>query len=141
MVASPLLIIGAALFWGSKDQPGRLIDLLIATLSFTIGSPIAWEHHYGVMLPMLAVALPATLSLGFASSRIIWPAASFFLSSNYFQFTNLFAGSHWNFLQSYLLFGAVFLLLHLYYLRHKQQELFTGGSCEAASTDGPKLAA
>ena len=31
------------------------------------------------------------------------------------------------------------LLLHLYYLRHKQQELLTGGAREAPSTAGSRL--
>ena len=140
-LASSLLIVGAALFWRRKDQPGQLTDLLIATLSFTVASPIAWEHHYGEMLPMFAVALPATLSLGLAPRRIIWLAVSFFISSNYFQLTDRLAATHWNFLQSYLLFGAVLLLLHLYYLRHKQQELLTGWSREVPSTAGSRLAA
>ena len=139
-VISSLLILGMAFFWRVGDQRCGLSDLLIAVLSFTIASPVAWEHHYGVMLPMFAVALPATLSLGLAPRGVIWLAVSFFISSNYFQFTDLFAGTHWNFLQSYLLFGAVLLLLHLYYLRHKQQELLAVRWREAPSTNGSTLA-
>ncbi|MBE3143482.1 MAG: hypothetical protein IMZ61_06095, partial [Planctomycetes bacterium] len=43
-----VLILGA-LFWQRKtDRPAGVIDLSLATLSFTIASPVAWEHHYGI---------------------------------------------------------------------------------------------
>src|SRR5262249_14788534 len=37
------------------------VDLAIALVTATIVSPIAWEHHYGVVLPALAVAVPPLL--------------------------------------------------------------------------------
>ena len=39
-------------------QPDRMIDFAVMTLTATVASPIAWEHHYGVTLPLFAVLAP-----------------------------------------------------------------------------------
>jgi len=121
-VISSALIIGAALFWRKAEHRyTSVIDLMIAVLSFTIASPIAWEHHYGILLPIFAFALPASLDnkVGpIASLGIL--AISYALCSNYYQFTNASADTWFNFIQSYLLFGAALLLIHLYRLRNVQ---------------------
>lgn len=36
-------------------QLTSLFDFMLAALAFTVASPIAWEHHYGVMIPMFVV--------------------------------------------------------------------------------------
>lgn len=41
--------------WRAKNAPG-LIDLGIALLTLTIASPIAWDHHYGFLPVLFAVA-------------------------------------------------------------------------------------
>lgn len=38
-----------------EGEFGRLMDFLLAALVFTAASPIAWEHHYGVLMPMFAL--------------------------------------------------------------------------------------
>ncbi|MFH0909328.1 MAG: glycosyltransferase family 87 protein [bacterium] len=119
---SSLALIAAAL-WprpvAEGDARSGAIDLLTAVLSFTIASPIAWEHHYGVMVTMFCVALPVTLA---RADRWGWGiallAASFFVSAHFFQTVDRFAGTPWNFLQSYLFFGAVLLLVQLHRLRY-----------------------
>src|SRR5262249_27549320 len=62
--------------WG-RD---RVIDFCIMALSATIASPIAWEHHYGILLPVFAVLLataPASRGL------LTWLAASYVLTSTF----------------------------------------------------------
>jgi hypothetical protein len=120
---SSLLIIGLALFWrkGEYQQAG-LTDLSIAGLSFTMASPVAWEHHYGIMLPIYALALPLTLARWPSRNGMIWLIVSYVLASNLYLFTNLLAETPFNFSQSYLFFGAVLLLLHLYRLRSYEQQ-------------------
>ena len=51
----------AIAMWPRKSMTSNVpIDLCIAIIAATIASPIAWEHHYGVLLPVFAVALIAT---------------------------------------------------------------------------------
>jgi hypothetical protein len=115
-----IALIGLALFWRRREyKHADVFDLSLAVLSFTIASPVAWEHHYGILLPIFAVALPATLGAYDLRKRgMILLAITFFLSSNFFQFTDKTAATYFNILQSYLFFGAVILLFHLYKLRH-----------------------
>lgn len=119
---SSTLIIAATLFWRMREHDrAPVTDFLIASLSFTVASPIAWEHHYGIMVPMFAAAIVPTLTsprLGAWSVAAL--AISYFLSSNLWSVTNELADTPYNFLQSYLFFGALLLLCHLYRLRHVQ---------------------
>ena len=119
---SSFAIIVTALFWRRNEhQSTEVTDLFIAALSFTMASPVAWEHHYGIMLPMFAVILPATLGAARLSRRhLIVLAVAFAFSSNYYHVTHWFAATPFNFLQSYLFFAAVLLLVHLYRLRRAQ---------------------
>ena len=71
------------------------------------------------MLPLFALALPAALSL--RSRAWIAVMAAFIFSSNFWLLANRLAPTRWNFLQSYLLFGAMILLLTLYLLRTRSQ--------------------
>lgn len=118
---SSLIFVLLALFWrrGEHRSTAATTDFLIVSLSFTIASPVAWEHHYGILLPIFAVVLPATLARSeFGLRSVILLATAYFLASHYFEFTNLFANSYLNVLQSYLFIGALLLLWHLYQLRH-----------------------
>jgi len=119
---SSAVIIALAILWRRHEHeraPG--MDFLVAGLSFTMASPIAWHHHYGAMLPMFALALPATLSArGLGAGSLVVLAVSYVLSSTLFDVTNRLADTPFNVLQSYIFFGAVVLLVHLYRLRHVQ---------------------
>jgi len=79
----------------------------------TIASPIAWEHHYGVMLPLFAIGLARRL--GQPSARepdwlLIELVAAWALAANYLAFLNVFSATWLNILQSYLLFAGALLL-------------------------------
>jgi hypothetical protein len=51
------LIIGAALLVPLRGRGASgLLDFLGAALSFTLASPIAWDHHYGI-LPVVYIAV------------------------------------------------------------------------------------
>jgi alpha-1,2-mannosyltransferase len=121
LVSSALLIL-TALFWKCRQyQHANVTDFCIAALSFTMASPIAWQHHYGILLPLFTVILPITL----ASRLKLWGGIvliiSFVLSSNYYQMTDRLTNTPLNFLQSYLFFGALGFLGFLYGLRATQQ--------------------
>lgn len=54
-LATAALLIGAAL-WPRRGQGALngILDFQFAALAFTMAAPIAWEHHYGIMPPILA---------------------------------------------------------------------------------------
>jgi hypothetical protein len=90
-------------------QPARdrVFDLCLMAVACTMASPIAWEHHYGVTLPIYAVMLAACLS---DRVRLIWLGVSYILLSTYVSVANLLAGGPLNVLQSTLFAGAIILL-------------------------------
>ena len=119
-LSSFFFVVSALFCKPHGHQQSQLTDLSIAALSFTMASPVAWTHHYGIMLPIFALALPATLASRLGASGLALLAGPYVLSSNYFQLTNHFAGTSLNFVQSYLFFGAVLLMICLYRLRNAQ---------------------
>jgi alpha-1,2-mannosyltransferase len=121
-VASSMVLIGFALFW-RRSRPTNLIDFFIAALSLTMASPIAWEHHYGVLPPMFvilalmlarrerrSVAMVAALYLAFLACDVILPPIKSIISGPA------------SLLQSPLFFGALTVLVLLYRLRDEYSE-------------------
>jgi len=116
-VVSSAAILGTALLWRIRQKP-QLLDLALIFLSVTIASPVAWEHHYGILLPIFAVLIPAAIArrpFGKWTEAYLF-AAYFLVSQTLDLFTAQFANTHLNFLQSYLFFGAVMVLVLLYRL-------------------------
>lgn len=113
-LAGSLALITAGLFAppGFRRR-GDAIDLAGFACALTLASPLAWEHHYGVLLPILAVALGAGLERP-AWERATWPvlALSALIAANYWDALGRLSGTVWNPLQS-LLFAAALVLLAL----------------------------
>jgi hypothetical protein len=78
-------------------------------LAATMASPIAWEHHYGVGLPVFVVAERA-VSGRYGRFAL---AVAYVLVANCFWITKALAPSRLNVFESYLFFGAVTLLVLL----------------------------
>jgi len=120
---STVAIVGVALFWRAREH-GRagFADFMIMALSLTIASPIAWVYHYGQLLPIFAVALPAMLAAGsFGAGSIVAVAAAYLLTASFlFNETEPFAYTALNPIISYMYFGAFVMLWQLYRLRHVQ---------------------
>jgi alpha-1,2-mannosyltransferase len=58
IVTSGLLVV-AALFWRRREHAAAsTVDFVIAGLTFTMASPVAWEHHFGVLAPIFALTFP-----------------------------------------------------------------------------------
>jgi hypothetical protein len=115
-VASSLLLLSLGLFGPVRRRaPGSIVDFAIMALTATMASPVAWEHHYGILLPIYAL-----LTAYLAGRPPHWQAIavclglSYFLTSNYFPFVNRLANTPVNFLQSYVLAGALLLLAVLH---------------------------
>lgn len=129
-----VIIIGAALFPPGRRAAGTAVDLSLAALSFTIASPVAWEHHYGILAPIYAATAPAMLARRiFGVWTAPWLAASYLLTSNYIHAAREAADTPFTPVQSYLFAGALMLLIALYRLRsveaaHPAPEIASAGS-------------
>lgn len=110
-VASSLVLL--ALVFLRRRPEGRpdaqAADLGVATLGVTMASPIAWEHHYGVVAPLLALAAACVWKEPTARRRRLGLllAVAWLLTATYLQPAIRLAQTPWNFLQSYLYFGAI----------------------------------
>lgn len=115
---SSAALILAALFWRARQADrGGLLDFMAAALTFTIASPIAWEHHYGILPAIFVTLVFALIAERGARRRCMdWSilAVSYVLSANFFPIANLAAAGAFNIVQSYLLLGGLAALLLLY---------------------------
>lgn len=104
-------LVAVALLLPRRAARGSLLDLSIAALTIVIVSPIAWEHHFGILLPLLAVATPRLISGPSAGSWTpVVLGGAFVLTGQYFEPAQRLASSWLNVLQSYVLIGALGLL-------------------------------
>ena len=119
-VTSAVLVL-AALLWDVRRRATDPLDFLIAGLIFTVASPIAWVHHFGILPPIFVILFFAIAALPDAASRRFLLAAlavAFVLTANYFyNFVTAIAATPFNFLESYVFFAALILLALLYRLR------------------------
>jgi len=114
---STLAFLAAALWLkrGAGPRAG-LLDFQLAALAFTMASPIAWEHHYGVLAPMLASLFALLVSDArrvLAGRAALTFALAFVLCANAFQFTWAWTAAPLNLAHATLFAGAmmVFWLL------------------------------
>jgi hypothetical protein len=114
LVASIVLLSAALFRRGNKGDPDRTFDFCTMALSITIASPIAWEHHYGTIFPILAVLLASVVG---DRRRLLLLTISYVLISNYIPVTNLLAATVFNVAQSYLFVAAITVLLLLHTTR------------------------
>jgi hypothetical protein len=109
-VISSAVILFVAIARRSKVED-RVLDFCRMAVSLTIASPIAWEHHYGIVLPVFTILLTSAIA---DRRRMFWLMASYVLVGTYIPATNLLAPTLWNVAQSYLLAGAFILLALLH---------------------------
>ncbi len=117
-LASSVALIGCTLFaFGKLPARGSVLDFMSAGLCFTVASPIAWGHHYGVAMPMLAVACLEIAARSAGRRRrnlfLLWTAC-FLLLADDCDISRQVAATPFAVLQSWRLF-AVFGLLGLMY--------------------------
>jgi alpha-1,2-mannosyltransferase len=111
-LATSLLLIAWAFFGPvAREQRGGTADLCFTAVALTVASPIAWEHHHGVLLPVFAWLLPCVWRHRvFGAATLPLFAAAYVLESHSFIFTNRFAEGVGSVLQSYRLLAAVMVL-------------------------------
>lgn len=116
---SSTAVIAAVLFYKRRREPG-LLDLQLAALAFTMASPIAWEHHYG-MLPLVFIS--AYLKLrdiqdeGKRRSWYLVLAISYVLTANYIGTTSRITQAPWNLIYSYLFVGSAMLMVLIFSIK------------------------
>lgn len=128
-LALPLL---PALLW-RRGQP-RAFDFGFALLCFTMASPIAWEHHYGVMLPLYVLALRFATVEAPAASRprlLMLLGLSWALAAGRIPLLGALSGTPLNILQAHLFLGAALLLCVLGVAAYRRQD------ARVPATDAP----
>lgn len=119
-VLSTLALMFAGLF--APRSVGRStgpLELAIIVVCATLASPTVWTHHYGVMLPLFAIALPCVLSFEEPVRRrcLVVLAICFVLIGTNFRVLNRLSETNLNFLQSYVYFAGLGFLALLLWLR------------------------
>jgi hypothetical protein len=114
-VASSLFLAGLALFYPWGKFRGTTADLANMGIVSVAASPMAWEHHYGIVFPIFVWLW---FSYGCWEQRQTWLlGTSFFLCSSWLSVTTFLASKPGlNLLQSYIYFGALLLMFLLYRL-------------------------
>lgn len=108
-LGSSLAITALALFWSSVPRArGGPLDLSGMLLATVLASPIAWESHYGLLPPVVAVLAPRAVR-AWATSPLSGGLliVGYLLTANFFAIAQRLAETPWNPLQSYLYFGAL----------------------------------
>src|SRR3990172_609345 len=110
-VISSVAILVLAL-WPRKDghrADGGVIDLMVIVVATTMASPIAWNHHYGAFLPILAAAVPGLIlarPLGRATAPLF--ALSYVMMANVMIRSDLLFRNPWVGLAgSHVFFGSL----------------------------------
>lgn len=109
VVSSAAILLAAFLRISSEH---RVLAFSITAVSLTIASPIAWEHHYGVFLPVFAFIAG---SLAGDRRKLALLAICYTFVSNYVPIFNVLAETPFNVVQSYTFAGglAFLILMHL----------------------------
>lgn len=86
LITSAIMVLAALLVPRRGEGASDLLDFLCAALTFTIASPIAWDHHFG-LLPVIYCAVMFVLLCrrSLANSKWCLPAlaASFLLTGHW----------------------------------------------------------
>ena len=92
-VTAAILLLAA--LWPPRNTDPR-VDLAHVVLAATMASPVAWEHHYGVALPVFAVCVGGLIGhrpLGQATGLL--GAASFLLMASAFLRPDIIFANRW----------------------------------------------
>jgi hypothetical protein len=122
LIASAALLAAGLLWPPGASERGDALDLAGFGLALTLASPLAWEHHFGMLLPVFALALGGVLKRRGARSASLWLLAGCALiASHYWDALGRLSGTVWNPLQSLLLVASLVLLALLLSLRRRVQ--------------------
>ena len=101
---------------------GSLLDFIIFLLTCTMASPIVWEHHYGILVPIIILFF-ARLDRFRLAERVLL-GLSFIAIAAEHVWTNQFTAGWYSILQSYLSIGALCVMLLLYRVAFRMEDDF-----------------
>lgn len=108
-LATTAVLILLALFWPWRERAGTIADLAAIGVVCVIATPMAWEHHYGVMLGVFVWLWFGVYRRGVG--RVLWLGLAWVLIADFLSPFNALADiPGLNVLQSYMYFGALLLL-------------------------------
>jgi hypothetical protein len=119
-VVTSVLLVLAGLLYPWRRLSGSSADLGAMGILSVAASPMAWEHHYGIVFP---IAAWGWFSYGCWRTKRPWVlGVAVFLCLNFLPaFNYLWDKPGWNLLQSYLYFGALLLVGWLMWLSHQPE--------------------
>jgi alpha-1,2-mannosyltransferase len=97
-----------------RSRRPALSDLGAAAICTVAGSPVAWEHHYGILLPLYLVALHTLFTMADGYRRRLAAAGltiSWILVADFIPFAGFLAHTPFAIVQAYCFFGALLLLV------------------------------
>lgn len=109
-ITSILLLSVALIPPRRREERGGGLDFALALMAATAASPIAWEHHYGVLLPIFLLVYRSARQIELANGFFVSLAVCYVLAANPWWITRGLAATVWNPLQSYLLFATLALM-------------------------------
>jgi alpha-1,2-mannosyltransferase len=108
-IATTVVLVLLALAYPWRNRAGSMADLGATGVVCVIATPMAWEHHYGVMLGIFVWLWFAVYRQG--AGNVLWLALAWILVADFLSPFNYFAPfPALNVLQSYMYFGALLLL-------------------------------
>jgi hypothetical protein len=126
-LATTAVLVLLALAYPWRERAGGMADLAATGVVCVIATPMAWEHHYGVMLPIFVWLWFGVYRAGMGSAWML--VLTFVLIADFLSPFNLLAAIPvLNVLQSYMYFGALLLL----WLLMRDSRLHAGGPCVSA---------
>ncbi len=118
LVVTVLLLAGVFRLRRADGQSVAFFDFQLAALAFTAASPIAWEHHYGIMVPIfgtLATVWILTSACKGTVARGLYVFFAFLVAALPFWAVHAVSGI-FHLMLSYLYFSALFVLAALWAL-------------------------
>ncbi|WP_339635228.1 glycosyltransferase family 87 protein [uncultured Sneathiella sp.] len=123
-----------------NDPTVSALDLSTMVIVMTIASPIAWEHHYGVLWPGIILLLIVAINLVKVSPTwtaklcLVLVSLGYYLVASFLPFAELeyFSKAPLNLLQSYHFVGGVILLISVIILRKQMKPLYDPAMVAAA---------
>lgn len=108
-LATTAVLVLFALAYPWRERAGSMADLGTVGAVCVIATPMAWEHHYGVLLTVFVWLWFGVYRAGFG--RVIWLALAWIIIADFLSPLNAFADiPGLNILQTYMYFGALLLI-------------------------------
>ncbi|MBV8901743.1 MAG: DUF2029 domain-containing protein [Verrucomicrobia bacterium] len=122
-IAAACMLLFALAARGPKfrDHQRRTVDLAVIIVAATVASPVAWNHHYGVLFPVFAAVVPAVLRAPKGSALLASLLAAAYLAiSLEFVAPEFMFESRWRgLLSAHIFFGGLLLLAVLMVTRRR----------------------